>query len=311
SRATLHNSDFIKEKGIAIGDVITVRKAGDIIPEVLCVNEHNSDAIYEFPKLCPSCQSPVVKENDEAAIRCINPDCPAQLLRNLIHFCSRDAMDIEGLGPAILETFVENALIEKTEDIYSLTYEKIESANLEGFKEKSINNIINSIENSKKNDLGKLIFGLGIRHIGAKAGNLLANHFKNMDAIMQASAEDILNIDGFGDIMAESIVDFFNNEKSKELIKSLAENGVNMESQNVVQDNRFEGKTFVLTGTLPTLKRAEASKLIESFGGKTSSSVSKKTDYVLAGEEAGSKLDKANALGIEIITEERFMEMIQ
>ncbi|MDE5605060.1 MAG: NAD-dependent DNA ligase LigA [Eubacterium sp.] len=311
SRATLHNSDFIKEKGIAIGDVVTVRKAGDIIPEVLCVNEHNSDAIYEFPKLCPSCQSPVVKENDEAAIRCINPDCPAQLLRNLIHFCSRDAMDIEGLGPAILETFVENGLIEKTEDIYVLTYEKIESENLEGFKEKSINNIINSIENSKKNDLGKLIFGLGIRHIGAKAGNLLANHFKNMEAVMNASAEDILNIDGFGDIMAESIVDFFKNEKSKELIRSLAENGVNMESQSVVQDHRFEGKTFVLTGTLPTLKRAEASKIIESFGGKTSSSVSKKTSYVLAGEEAGSKLDKANALGIEIITEERFMEMIK
>lgn len=311
SRATLHNSDFIKEKGIAIGDVVTVRKAGDIIPEVLCVNEHNSDAIYEFPKLCPSCQSPVVKENDEAAIRCINPDCPAQLLRNLIHFCSRDAMDIEGLGPAILETFVENGLIEKTEDIYALTYEKIESENLEGFKEKSINNIINSIENSKKNDLGKLIFGLGIRHIGAKAGNLLANHFKNMEAVMNASAEDILNIDGFGDIMAESIVDFFKNEKSKELIRSLAENGVNMESQTVVQDHRFEGKTFVLTGTLPTLKRAEASKIIESFGGKTSSSVSKKTSFVLAGEEAGSKLDKANALGIEIITEERFMEMIK
>lgn len=311
SRATLHNSDFIKDKGIAIGDIVTVRKAGDIIPEVLCVNEHNSDEIYEFPKFCPSCNSPVVKENDEAAIRCINPDCPAQLLRNLIHFCSRDAMDIEGLGPAILETFVDNGLIEKTEDIYALTYEKIDSQNLEGFKEKSINNIINSIANSKKNDLGKLIFGLGIRHIGAKAGNLLANHFKNMEVIMTASADDILQIEGFGDVMAESIVDFFNNEKSKELIKSLAENGVNMESQNVVEDNRFEGKTFVLTGTLPTLKRSEASKIIESFGGKTSSSVSKKTSFVLAGEEAGSKLDKANALGIEIITEEQFMEMIK
>lgn len=311
SRATLHNSDFIKEKGIAIGDVVTVRKAGDIIPEVLCVNVHNSNAVFEFPKLCPSCQSPVVKENDEAAIRCINPGCPAQLLRNLIHFCSKDAMDIEGLGPAILETFVDNGLIEKTEDIYTLTYDKINSAQLEGFKEKSINNIINSIENSKKNDLGKLIFGLGIRHIGAKAGNLLANHFRNMEAIMNASADDILKIDGFGDIMAESVVDFFNNEKSKELLKSLDENGVNMEAKNVVKDKRFENKTFVLTGTLPTLKRAEASKIIESFGGKTSSSVSKKTSYVLAGEEAGSKLDKANQLGIEIITEEEFMEMVK
>lgn len=311
SRATLHNSDFIKEKGIAIGDVVTVRKAGDIIPEVLCVNVHNSNAVFEFPKLCPSCQSPVVKENDEAAIRCINPDCPAQLLRNLIHFCSRDAMDIEGLGPAIIETFVDNGLISKTEDIYTLTYDKINSAQLEGFKEKSINNIINSIENSKKNDLGKLIFGLGIRHIGAKAGNLLAAHFKNMQAVMHASVDDILEIDGFGDIMAESVVDFFGNEKSRELIKSLEESGVNMESKAVIEDNRFENKTFVLTGTLPTLKRAEASKIIESYGGKTSSSVSKKTSYVLAGEEAGSKLDKANALGIEIITEEEFMEMIK
>ncbi len=311
SRATLHNQDFINEKGIAVGDVVTVRKAGDIIPEVLCVNEHNSDKVYAFPKICPSCSSPVVQENDEAAIRCINPDCPAQLLRNLIHFCSRDAMDIEGLGPAILETFVNNKLIEKTEDIYLLTYDKIAAENLEGFKEKSINNIIQSIEKSKENELGKLIFALGIRHIGAKAGNLLANHFKNITAVMEAGVQDILKIDGFGEIMAESVVDFFGNEKSCELIKSLTESGVNMESHNVVSDTRFSGKTFVLTGTLPTLKRSEASKIIESFGGKTSSSVSKKTDFVLAGEEAGSKLDKANTLGIEVISEEQFMEMIK
>lgn len=311
SRATLHNSDFIKEKGIAVGDVVTVRKAGDIIPEVLCVNKHNSNEIYEYPVFCPSCGSAVVKENGEAAIRCINPDCPAQLLRNLIHFCSRDAMDIEGLGPAILETFVQNGLIEKTEDIYALTYEKIENAALEGFKEKSINNIIRSIENSKKNDLGKLIFALGIRHIGAKAGSLLANRFKNMDAIMHASFDDILQIDGFGEVMAESVYDFFRNEKSVNLIQSIARSGVNMNCFSVVNDTRFEGKTFVLTGTLPTLKRSEASKIIESFGGKTSSGVSKKTSYVLAGEEAGSKLDKANALGIEIINETEFMEMIK
>ena len=311
SRATLHNQDFINEKGIAIGDIVTVRKAGDIIPEVLCVNEHNGDGVYEFPKICPSCGSEVVKEDGEAAIRCINPDCPAQLLRNLIHFCSRDAMDIEGLGPAILETFVNNKLIEKTEDIYLLTYDKIASAALEGFKEKSINNIIHSIEKSKQNDLGKLIFALGIRHVGAKAGSLLANHFKTMNAIMEASAEKILEIDGFGAIMAESVVDFFKNEKSRALIESLAQSGVNMESQSVVNDTRFEGMTFVLTGTLPTLKRSEASKIIESFGGKTSSSVSKKTTYVLAGEEAGSKLDKANALGISVISEEEFMEMIK
>lgn len=311
SRATLHNQDFINEKGIAIGDIVTVRKAGDIIPEVLCVNEHNGDGVYEFPKICPSCGSEVVKEEGEAAIRCINTDCPAQLLRNLIHFCSRDAMDIEGLGPAILETFVNNKLIEKTEDIYLLTYDKIASAGLEGFKEKSINNIINSIEKSKQNDLGKLIFALGIRHVGAKAGSLLANHFKTMNAVMEAKAEKILEIDGFGDVMAESVADFFKNEKSRALIESLAKSGVNMESKSVVKDTRFEGITFVLTGTLPTLKRSDASKIIESFGGKTSSSVSKKTTYVLAGEEAGSKLDKANALGIQVISEEEFMEMIQ
>lgn len=311
SRATLHNQDFINEKGIAIGDIVTVRKAGDIIPEVLCVNEHHGDGTYEFPKICPSCGSEVVKEEGEAAIRCINPDCPAQLLRNLIHFCSRDAMDIEGLGPAILETFVNNNLIEKTEDIYLLTYDKIASEGLEGFKEKSINNIVNSIEKSKQNDLGKLIFALGIRHVGAKAGSLLANHFKTMNTIMEASAEKILEIDGFGAVMAESVVDFFKNEKSCALIESLAQSGVNMESQSVVNDTRFEGMTFVLTGTLPTLKRSEASKIIESFGGKTSSSVSKKTTYVLAGEEAGSKLDKANALGIRVISEDEFMDMIK
>lgn len=311
SRATLHNQDFINEKGIAIGDIVTVRKAGDIIPEVLCVNEHNSDKVFEYPKFCPSCNSEVVRENDEAAIRCINPDCPAQLLRNLIHFCSRDAMDIEGLGPAILETFVNCKLIEKTEDIFSLTYEKIESAQLEGFKEKSINNIISSIEKSKENDLGKLIFALGIRHIGAKAGKLLSDHFRDIDSIISANVEDILAIDGFGDIMAESVVEFFKLQKTVDLINSLKSNGVNMVSKTEVNDTRFFGMTFVLTGTLPTLKRAEAGKIIESFGGKTSSSVSKKTTYVLAGEEAGSKLDKANSLGIKVIDENEFMEMIK
>lgn len=311
SRATLHNQDFINEKGIAIGDIVTVRKAGDIIPEVLCVNEKGANEIFKYPEICPSCGSRVIREEGEAAIRCINSDCPAQLLRNLIHFCSRDAMDIEGLGPAILETFVENKLIEKTEDIYTLTFDKIAFENLEGFKEKSINNIISSIEKSKKNDLAKLIFALGIRHIGAKAGKLLAEHFKNIDAIINASVDEILEIDGFGTIMAESVADYFKNEKSKELIASLKESGVNMNSLSVVKDERFKGMTFVLTGTLPSLKRSEAASIIESLGGKTSSSVSKKTTYVLAGEEAGSKLDKANSLGITVINENEFMEMIK
>lgn len=309
SRATLHNQDFINEKGIAIGDVVTVRKAGDIIPEVLCVNEHNSNSVFKFPDVCPSCGEKVYRDEDEAAIRCINPECPAQLLRNLIHFCSRDAMDIEGLGPAIIETFVNEGMIAKTYDIYNLDFNKILS--LEGFKETSANNIINSVNNSKNNDLSKLIFALGIRHIGAKAGKLLADYFKDIDLVMNASVDDILQIDGFGKIMAESVVEFFSSDSTKELIEKLKEAGVNMKSTNVVEDTRFSGMTFVLTGTLPTLKRAEASKIIESFGGKTSSSVSKKTTYVLAGEEAGLKLDKANKLGVQIISEEEFKEMIK
>ena len=309
SRATLHNQDFINEKGIAIGDVVTVRKAGDIIPEVLCVNEHNSNSVFKFPDVCPSCGEKVYRDEDEAAIRCINPECPAQLLRNLIHFCSRDAMDIEGLGPAIIETFVNEGMIAKTYDIYNLDFNKILS--LEGFKETSANNIINSVNNSKNNDLSKLIFALGIRHIGAKAGKLLADYFKDIDLVMNASVDDILQIDGFGKIMAESVVEFFSSDSTKELIAKLKEARVNMKSTNVVEDTRFSGMTFVLTGTLPTLKRAEASKIIESFGGKTSSSVSKKTTYVLAGEEAGSKLDKANKLGVQVISEEEFKEMIK
>ena len=309
SRATLHNQDFINEKEINIGDVVTVRKAGDIIPEVLCVNEKNSEGNFVFPTVCPSCGEEVIREEGEAAIRCINPECPAQLLRNLIHFCSRDAMDIEGLGPSIIETFVDNGFIKKTSDIYHL--DKNEIAKLEGFKDKSAENIINSVEKSKENDLGKLIFALGIRHIGAKAAKLVADEFKNIDSIIAADAKDIMNIEGYGQIMADSIVDFFNGEGALELINELKAAGVNMESKTVIEDNRFEGMTVVLTGTLPNYKRSEASKIIESFGGKTSSSVSKKTTYVLSGESSGSKLDKANALGIPVIGESEFEEMIK
>lgn len=309
SRATLHNQDFINEKNINIGDVVTVRKAGDIIPEVLCVNEKGSTGAFVYPDICPSCGETVVREEGEAAIRCVNPECPAQLLRNLIHFCSRDAMDIEGLGPSILENFVTAGFISKTIDIFHLDKDKI--AELEGFKETSANNIISSVEKSKDNDLSKLIFALGIRNIGAKAGKLLADHFKNIDNLMNSSVEDILEIDGFGSVMAESIVNFFSNESARELVEQLKEVGVNTISKTVIKDNRFEGKTFVLTGTLPTYKRAEAAKIIESFGGKTSSSVSKKTSYVLSGEASGSKLDKARSLGIDIIDEDMFNQMIK
>ncbi|WP_297032247.1 NAD-dependent DNA ligase LigA [uncultured Eubacterium sp.] len=309
SRATLHNQDFINEKGVNIGDIVTVRKAGDIIPEVLCVNEKKSDGSFVYPERCPSCNEKVVREEGESDIRCINPECPAQLLRNLIHYCSRDAMDIEGLGPSIIETFVNEGMIKTVTDIYRLDKEKI--ASLDGFQQTSANNIIESVENSKNNDLSKLIFALGIRHIGAKAAKLLSDEFKNIDNLMNASLEAISDIDGFGDIMAKSAFDFFQSESARELIADLKSFGVNTESKTVINDNRFEGMTFVLTGTLPTYKRSEASKIIESFGDKTASSVSKKTSYVLSGESSGSKLDKANQLGIPVIDENEFNEMIK
>lgn len=309
SRATLHNQDFINEKGVNIGDIVTVRKAGDIIPEVLCVNEKRSNGSFVYPERCPSCNEKVVREEGESDIRCINTECPAQLLRNLIHYCSRDAMDIEGLGPSIIETFVNEGMIKTVTDIYRLDKEKI--ASLDGFQQTSANNIIESVENSKNNDLSKLIFALGIRHIGAKAAKLLSDEFKNIDNLMNASLEAISDIDGFGDIMAKSAFDFFQSESARELIADLKSFGVNTDSKTVINDNRFEGMTFVLTGTLPTYKRSEASKIIESFGGKTSSSVSKKTSYVLSGESSGSKLDKANQLGIPVIDENEFNEMIK
>lgn len=309
SRATLHNQDFINEKGVNIGDIVTVRKAGDIIPEVLCVNEKRSNGSFVYPERCPSCNEKVVREEGESDIRCINPECPAQLLRNLIHYCSRDAMDIEGLGPSIIETFVNERMIKTVTDIYRLDKEKI--ASLDGFQQTSANNIIESVNKSKDNDLSKLIFAFGIRHIGAKAAKLLSDEFKNIDNLMNASLEAISDIDGFGDIMAKSAFDFFQSESARELIADLKSFGVNTESKTVINDNRFEGMTFVLTGTLPTYKRSEASKIIESFGGKTSSSVSKKTSYVLSGESSGSKLDKANQLGIPVIDENEFNEMIK
>lgn len=310
SRATLHNEDFIREKNISIGDTVVIRKAGDIIPEVLSVSRHRDGApLYEMPKICPSCGAPVMREQDEAAIRCTNPDCPAQLLRMLIHFCSRDAMDIEGLGEAVLEVLVEKGMLRNAADIYNLDYEKI--AALDRMGEKSAENLRNAVEKSKENDLGKLVFALGIRHIGQKAAALLAEHFLTMDALETAPREEILAIDGFGEVMADSVVQFFALAQSRELIDALTAAGVNMRSKKEIVDNRFEGKTFVLTGTLPTMTRSEASKIIESFKGKTASSVSKKTDYVLAGEDAGSKLTKAQQLGVTIISETEFQEMIK
>ena len=310
SRATLHNQDFISEKGIRIGDTVIIRKAGDIIPEVLSVVKHEENALpYEMPKFCPSCNSPVHREEGESAIRCDNPDCPAQLLRVLIHFCSRDAMDIEGLGDAVLETLLNKGLIGKIADIYRIDYEKI--AELDGMGKKSAENMRKAIEKSKQNDLSKLLFAFGIRHIGQKASKLLSDRFLTLDNIISATKEDVLTIEGFGEIMADSVVEFFSLDQTKLMVEDLKNFGLNMESQREIKDNRFEGMTFVLTGTLSTYGRKEAQEIIESYGGKASSSVSKKTTYVLAGEAAGSKLQKATDLGVTIINEEQFAEMIK
>ncbi|MBR2876900.1 MAG: NAD-dependent DNA ligase LigA [Clostridia bacterium] len=310
SRATLNNADFIKEKQIAIGDTIIVRKAGDIIPEVVTVSKHNGEnPEYELPGECPACQSKVAREEGEAAIRCLNPDCPAQLLRKLIHFCSRDAMDIEGLGDAVLEVLVNEKLIEKASDIYHLQSQDI--ASLERMGEKSAQNLLNAIENSKKNDLYRVIFALGIRHIGQKAAKLLSKRFNTMDALLDATLEDVLSIDGFGDVMAKTFTDTLALEQTRELINELKSVGVNMENLSETEDSRFAGQTFVLTGTLSQFTRTEASEIIERFGGKTSGSVSKKTSVVLAGEDAGSKLRKANELGIKVINEDEFKELIK
>ncbi len=310
SRATLHNQNFIDEKGLAVGDTVAMRKAGDIIPEVVRVVRHQPHVQpYQLPTVCPSCGQPAVREEDEADLRCVNPACPAQRLRNLIHFTSKDAMDIDGLGPAVLELLVRENVITQVDDLYTMS--KDDLADLEGLGEKSADNLLAAVAASRDNDLYRVVYGLGIRHIGEKAAKLLAAHFGTMEAIMTATTEEIAAIDGFGAVMAESVAAFFALEPSRALVARLATNGVNMTSKQQRVDDRFAGMTFVLTGTLPTMKRSEAGALVEQYGGKTAGSVSKKTTYVLAGEEAGSKLDKANQLGIPVITEEEFQEMLK
>ena len=311
SRATLHNKDFIEEKGICVGDTVIIRKAGEIIPEVLSVKEHSENAVpFEFPSLCPSCGSPVSQDEGEAAIRCTNTDCPAQLMRHLIHFVDRDAMDIDGLGPAVLEQLVNEGLVKSPADLYRLKADDI--SNLERMAEKSANNLISAVEKSKENELYRLVFALGIRNIGLKAAKLLCENFPTIEDIMNAKAADFETIDGFGEVMALSIENYFALDGTKELIADLKSLGLKMKSSAPKSGGGiFSGKTFVLTGTLPTMKRSEASKIIEENGGKTSSSVSKKTSYVLAGEDAGSKLTKAQSLGITIITEDEFKAMLK
>lgn len=309
SRAVLHNQDFIDEKQIAVGDKIIVRKAGDIIPEVVTVAEHCGNPTYQLPEYCPSCHTKVVREEGEAAIYCPNIECPAQLMRNLIHFASRNAMDIDGMGPAVLEGLVNAGWVHSPADLYDLTEEQI--ASLERMGKKSASNLMNALEKSKQNDLSKVIFALGIPEVGEKTAAELASAFGSMEKLSWATLEQLTALDGFGEVVAQNIVSFFLEERNRVQIERLAKAGINMESTKVKAGDTFEGKTFVLTGTLPTLKRNEAKELIESLGGKVSSSVSKKTDYVVAGEEAGSKLTKANELGITILTEEQLLQMSQ
>lgn len=309
SRATLHNADFIAEKHLAVGDTVVLRKAGDIIPEVVRVVNHSGNPLYTLPTTCPSCGEPVVHQAEEAALRCLNPECPAQRLQRFIHFASRDAMDIEGLGPAMLQQLIKEGLLSRLDDLYTLTKEDIRD--LDGKGEKSAENIITAIAASKEADLSRLLFAFGIRNIGQKAAKLLAQRFGTVEKLMQADTEAILAIDGFGTVMAEQVVDFFQRESTRQLVERLQAHGVNTVCRTQPIDRRFEGMTFVLTGTLPTLTRDRASALIEQYGGKTAGSVSKKTSVVLAGEDAGSKLTKAQALGVRVIDQAEFEAMLQ
>jgi len=308
SRAVLHNQDFIDEKDIRIGDIIIVRKAGDIIPEVLKSVSHaeNSEA-FKLPEKCPVCGTPSVRYEDESVLRCPNTECPAQLLKNLIHFASRDAMNIDGMGTAVVSALVDKGLVKSSADIYELKASDL--VMLERFGEKSAQNLTDAIEKSKKSGLDRLIYALGIRNIGQKASRLLCEKFPTMQDILNADKKSISEIEGFGEIMAENLVNSLKEPHRIHLIKRLESLGVNMTyTKKSSADDRFKGLTFVLTGTLPTMKRDEAKKLIESFGGKVSSSVSKKTSFVVAGDDAGSKLDKANELGIDVLTESELIE---
>lgn len=311
SRATLHNQEFISEKDIRIGDEIMVRKAGEIIPEVIASVSHSEGSVpYKLPEKCPVCGAETVRYADEAAVRCTNVECPAQLKRNIIHFASKGAMNIDGLGEANVIALVDNNLIETVADLYSLTASQLET--LDRFGKKSADNLIKAIEASKDNSLDRVIFGIGIRNIGQAAAKLLCERFVSIDAIMNATAEEIAEIDGFGEIMSENVAKAFSDSHFIDLINSLREKGVKMEYvSDVSEDRRFSGLTFVLTGTLPSMTRDEAKAIIEKFGGKASGSVSKKTSYVLAGEEAGSKLTKAQDLGIPIISEDDFIKMTE
>ncbi len=312
SRATLHNIDNIKDKDIRIGDTVIIEKAGDIIPAIVGVVKEKRPANsvpFEMPKVCPICGEPLVREEGEAAVRCINPNCSAQQLRAVIHFVSKAAMNIDGLGASIVEQLLDKKLINDCSDIYYLNFDNVIS--LDGFAEKSANNLIAAISESKKSGLDRVLFGLGIRMIGSRAAQILAAHFGNIDPLMSASVDELSSISEIGTKMAQSIVEYFKQDKSLYIIERLRAAGVDLTYTSTQKGNNFDGKIFVLTGTLPTLKRNDAKKLIESYGGKVSGSVSKNTDFVVAGEETGSKLDKALSLGIKVLSEAELTEMLK
>ena len=310
--ASLHNQDYITEKDIRIGDTVLVQKAGEIIPEVVRVVKEKrlSDSVpYHLPDHCPVCGAPVARDVDGVAIRCTGAECPAQLLRNLTHFASRDAMDIEGLGPAVVEALVNAGLVKAPGDLYHLQAEKV--AQLERMGKKSAENLLAAIERSKENDLSRLLFAFGIRQVGQKAAKVLAVRFGNLDALRAATVEELTAVDDIGEITARSLVDWLHSPQAEHLIATLKEAGVNMTSSVQIAGDKLAGKTFVLTGTLQRFSRSEAGERIEALGGKVSSSVSKKTSYVVAGEEAGSKLTKAQSLGIPVLTEEEFLTLLE
>lgn len=312
TNATLHNQDFITEKDIRIGDTVRIRKAGEIIPEILGVvpEKRPADAVpYLLPTCCPVCGAPVERDEDGAATRCTGAECPAQLSRNIAHFVSRDAMDIDGLGDAIVEQLIQSGHIQSPADLYFLTLEQLSSLWKKG--DKAPKKLLASIEASKENDLSKLIYALGIRQVGAKAGKVLAQAFGTLDALMEADEERLTQVPDVGAITARSIVSWFRSGQSRHMVERLRQAGVNFVSKVEITDRRFEGKTFVLTGALSRFTREEAEEKIELYGGKASGSVSKKTSYVVAGEAAGSKLRKANELGIPVLNEEEFLEMLQ
>lgn len=309
SRAVLHNQDYIDEKDIRIGDRILVRKAGEIIPEVICSKSHAENSMpYKMPETCPSCGEPVVREEEQAALRCLNPLCPSAVFRQIVHFASRDAMNIDGLGPAMVQALIDGEHIKTAADLYTLDRERVQQ--MERVGEKSADNLFSALEHSKQNALSRLVFGLGIRNIGQKASELLCEKYDTIDKLLHAEYNDIIAIEGFGATMAESVVDYFQKPQARELLDKLIRCGVNPTQPHLQKADTLLGKIFVLTGTLPTLSRKEASALIEQNGGKVSGSVSKKTDFVLAGEDAGSKLTKANTLGIRILSEAEFLTMI-